>query len=140
MTGEKDLSDQDYRALAEFRFELRRFLDFSKQRAREAGLQPAQHQALLAIRGSPEGRLSVGELGRVMLLKAHSASELASRLEQAGLLERRGTVDGRERMLSITSKGMDCLKNLSRAHRDEVNRIGPLLSDLFSRIGKPNSS
>lgn len=134
MTDRDELTDEDYRALADFRFELRRFLNFSKQRAREAGLQPAQHQALLAVRGAPSRALSIGELGRVMLLKPHTASELATRLEQAGLLERRGSGDGRERILTITRKGRGRLGELSRAHRNEVRRIKPLLIELLSRV------
>ncbi|HWT99096.1 MAG TPA: hypothetical protein VN229_15820, partial [Terriglobales bacterium] len=47
------LSKDDYEKLAEFRLGLRRFLDFSEQAAKEMGLTPRQHQALLSIRGYP---------------------------------------------------------------------------------------
>lgn len=129
-----DLTDEDYSTLAEFRHQLRMFLGFSSDHARRAGLQPAQHQALLAIRGSPDRELSVGELSRTMLLKAHSASELAKRLVEAGLVERAGTHDGRQRLLRITPKGLSCLAHLSRVHRDELRRVRPLLTDLLGRL------
>jgi len=132
MEKQRRLNNDDYRALAEFRFELRKFLNFTKERARGLGLAPVQHQALLAIRGAPGQRLSVGELGRVMLLQPHSASELASRLVSKGLLARTEGNDGRERLLTITPKGMECLSTLSLAHREEVRRIRPLLLQLLS--------
>jgi hypothetical protein len=43
------------RTLADFRFELRRFLHFSECNANDAGLQPQQHQLLLHVAGAPEG-------------------------------------------------------------------------------------
>lgn len=131
MDNMRRLSNNDYRALAEFRFELRKFLNFTKERARKLGLQPAQHQALLAIRGAPGQRLSVGELGRVMLLRPHSASELAGRLVEKGLVEREEGSDARARLLTITRQGMECLSTLSVAHLHEVRRIRPLLLQLL---------
>lgn len=76
----------DYQALAEFRFEIRRFLNFSEQIARAAGLEPQQHQALLAIKGLPEHRTAtVGVLAERLLIQHHSAVELVNRLETKGL-------------------------------------------------------
>src|SRR4051794_2438462 len=49
------LSDREYRALARFRYALRVFQRFSEQAARDAGVTPAQHQLLLAVRGHPGG-------------------------------------------------------------------------------------
>jgi len=134
MDKTRRLSNNDYRALAEFRFELRKFLNFTKERARKLGLQPSQHQALLAIRGAPGQRMSVGELGRVMLLQPHSASELAGRLVEKGLLEREEGSDARARLLTITERGMECLATLSVAHKDEVTRIRPLLLQLLENF------
>ena len=74
----------DYFSLASFRYALRSYLAFSQQRAKEAGLTPQQHQALLAIKGfSAEKGLSVTDLATYMLLKHHSAVELVDRLEKA---------------------------------------------------------
>lgn len=135
MKHEQDLADEEYRALASFRFEIRRFLHFSLERAREADLNPAQHQALLAVRAAPGRRLNVGELGRILLLKPHTASELATRLTRAGLLTRVTGSDARERLLEITPKGEKCLRELSQAHREEVHRIRPTLAAILRRLG-----
>src|SRR5690606_30729116 len=83
------LSDRDYRALAEFRSALRRFLHFSEQAAREAGITPAQHQLLLAVRGfAGPGTPVVGDLAEALQLRHHSTVELVDRAERAGLVTR----------------------------------------------------
>src|SRR4051812_19820097 len=50
-----EISLTDFRALAEFRHRIRAFLSFSEKAAREIGVDPRQHQLLLAIQGLPEG-------------------------------------------------------------------------------------
>ena len=55
-SNDDDISLSDYRALAEFRYQIRRFLHFSEQMARRAGLESQQHQVLLALKGLPEGK------------------------------------------------------------------------------------
>ena len=55
------ISDHDYEALAAFRYALRRFVAFSETEAKAAGLTPRQHQALLAIKGTPSGRGRAGD-------------------------------------------------------------------------------
>ena len=63
MNVEHDITLSEYQALAEFRYQLRCFLRFSEQAARTVGLEPQQHQLLLALKGLPEGRIAtVGEL------------------------------------------------------------------------------
>ena len=54
----------DYQALAQFRYEIRRFTNFSEQAARDAGIEPQQHQALLAIEGLPATQRATIEIGR----------------------------------------------------------------------------
>ena len=72
----------DYRGLADFRFEIRRFLNFSERLAHAAGVEPQQHQALLAIKGLPPHRVAtIGVLAERLLIQHHSAVELANRLE-----------------------------------------------------------
>ncbi len=88
----------DYQALAEFRYEIRRFLNFSERLVRAAGIEPQQHQALLAIKGLPAHRIAtIGVLAERLLIQHHSAVELVNRLEANGMLRRaRGEVDRRE--------------------------------------------
>jgi DNA-binding MarR family transcriptional regulator len=128
------LGDGDYALLAEFRYELRCFHFFSEQAAREAGLAPQQHQALLSIRGAPGATQTVGELARRLLIKPNSASGLVSRLEEQGLLAKIEADDRRSVTLRLTEKAEELLAILARAHLAELMRIRPLLRDLIDRI------
>ncbi|MBV6431926.1 MAG: hypothetical protein IANPNBLG_02059 [Bryobacteraceae bacterium] len=124
------LSLSDYRQLAAFRHQLRLFLHFSESQAREHGLEPQQHQALLALKGMPEGRRpTIGDLAERLLLRHHTTVELVNRLESAGLVRRRpGTEDRREILLHLTAKGSRKLASLSVAHQEELRIKGPELA------------
>lgn len=135
----KSLGDGDYAALADFRYELRRFQSFSEQAARNAGIAPRQHQALLSIRGAPGGMQTVGDLAKRLLIRPHSASGLASRLEEQGLLERVEAPDRRLATLRLTGKAEDLLAQLARAHLAELRRMRPLLNDLIDRQTETHS-
>lgn len=133
MAGELD--DESYRALADFRHELRRFLRFSENAARDAGLTPQQHQALLAIRAAPDGRMLVGELAERLLLRPHSASELVARLESQGLAVRApDAADRRHVHIRLTERAATILASLSAAHRAELQRSGPMLHRLLEEL------
>lgn len=131
--AKKRLAQPDYSALAEFRYVLRRFLDFSEKAARTAGLTPRQHQALLVIKGYRAGRpISVGDLAERLIIHHHSAVELANRLADSGLVERlQDTQDQRRVLLRLTEHAEACLEELSGAHVDELSRVGPLLQPFF---------
>jgi DNA-binding MarR family transcriptional regulator len=129
------LSDTEYRLLAGFRHALRRFMRFSEAAAAEQGLTPQQHQALLAIRGAPGGRLAVGGLAEQLQLRPHSAAGLATRLEAQGLLRREpGTADARQVMLALTPQAEKLLELLSLAHRRELERMAPTLRALLQML------
>src|SRR5690242_11266316 len=115
MSANGDLSHVEYQALAELRYQLRRFLHFSEQEARAAGLEPQQHQLLLAIKGLPAGKLaSVGELAERLQLQSHSTVELINRTVERGLLERqRDPNDQRRVLIHLTRHGDELLKRLS---------------------------
>ena len=119
----------DYKALALFRQELRKFLAFSESAAAEAELTGTQHQALLAVRGlSENGRMSVGQLAEALLLRHHSAVELIDRLCKLGLAERASDPDdGRRVLVSLTREGERKLEALSAAHARELSTIAPTL-------------
>lgn len=130
------LDDGDYAALAEFRAVLRKFLAFSEQRANEVGLSAQQHQALLAIRGAEDAKATVGYIAERLILKPHSASELVHRLEKLSLIERRAaTNDRRKSFIVLTDRANALLAQLSLTHREEIERMKPLLSDLLDRFG-----
>ena len=119
----------NYRALAECRYEIRRFLNFSEQAARAAGIAPQQHQALLAIKGLPVGlRATVGVLADRLQIQPHSAVELMNRMETKGLLRRRRSeTDRREVLLRLTVRGERLLRELSLPHQAELRSAGPAL-------------
>ena len=124
---EPRVSQTDLRALAAFRYELRRFLAFSERAARRAGIEPQQHQLLLAIGGLPAGlRPNIRTLAERLCIEHHTAVALVDKLEGRGLASReRSTEDKREVWVSLTDAGSDLLQQLSRAHRNQLQSIGP---------------
>ena len=119
------VTDADYRRLLAFRTELRRFLHWSEERARDAGLTPAQHQLLLAIRGhdGPAGP-TVGEVAAALLLRHHSAVGLVDRAADAGLVRRHSDPDDQRVVhLRLTARGERVLEELSEQHVAELARL-----------------
>jgi len=130
------LSDREYRALAQFRGGLRRFLHFSEEAAREAGTTPAQHQLLLAVRGFPgPGTPVVGDLAEALQLRHHSAVELVDRAERAGLVRRvPDPDDNRIVRLEVTRTGEDHLADLAAAHLEQLARLRPDVERLWAGL------
>ncbi len=129
MSPKGDITAADYRALADFRFQIRRFLRFSEQVARSAGLEPQQHQLLLQLKGlPPDVPPRIGELAQRLQIQHHSAVELVDRLARRGLVKRhRGGSDRREVLLELTPRGEKTLHELSLHHREEIRSFGPAL-------------
>jgi len=134
--AQRQITDKDYAALATFRRALRQFLAFSESAAREAGIPPQQHQALLAIKGRAGGpTVTVGRLAQDLLVAPHTAAELVNRLVRAGLLVKSRTPTERRRVeLSLTDRANDALRALSEAHLTELRAIGPLLIEQLQAI------
>lgn len=129
-----ELNQEDYRALHEFRYRINRFLHFSEEAARAEGLEPRQHQLMLAVRASDSGEPTVGEIASRLFIRHHSAGELADRLIEGGLAERvRADVDRRQVRVRLTALGEDKLRRLSAAHRDELRHTGPLLTEALNQ-------
>jgi len=126
---DRSLRLADYQALAEVRYQIRRFLHFSEQASRQAGLEPHQHQLLLALKGLPTGvRPRIRELAERLQIQHHSTVELANRLAARGYVRRqRIGEDRREVLLSLTPKGARALRDLSLHHRAELRTQGPTL-------------
>ena len=133
------LTSEDYANLLAFRTSLRRFLHWSETQARSAGLTPAQHQLLLAIKGHRgEQGPTIGELAGYLMLRHHSAVELVDRAEAAGLVERWGDVDdGRVTRVRLTAEGEARLSRLSQAHLDELQSLAPVLDKLVAQWTSP---
>ncbi|MBZ5591258.1 MAG: MarR family winged helix-turn-helix transcriptional regulator [Acidobacteriia bacterium] len=134
------ITDSDYQALAEVRYQIRRFLHFSEQAARAAGLEPHQHQLLLAVRG--HDKRSIGILAERLQIQHHSAVELVDRLEERGFVARsRAPSDRRQVMVQLTPRGEEELKKLTTCHLAELRDTGPaLVSALEAVIGRANGS
>jgi DNA-binding MarR family transcriptional regulator len=131
----------DFQAMAELRYQIRRFLRFSETAARKAGIEPQQHQLLLAVRGLPESlRPTVGVLAERMQLQHHSTVELIDRLVDRGFLCRlRATDDRRQVLVKLTHDGEEFLKTLSLHHLQELQSAGPkfvrILQGLIDHAG-----
>ena len=132
----KKLMLSDYQALAEFRYQIRRFLHFSEQALKQAGLERGQYQLMLAIKGMPDGvRPRIRELATRMQIRHHSAVELINRLESRGWVHReRAQDDRREVLLALTPKGERVLAELALHHRDELRTAGPTLVASLRRV------
>ena len=132
---DRPLTDADYRALSNFRYAIRRFQAFSEACAGGMGLTPRQHQALLAIRAVDPSQATVGYVAERLILKPHSATGLVDRLEVLGLVKREPAQDDRRRaLLRLTERAFAVLDDLSGAHRDEIQKLKPLLSDIFEQL------
>jgi DNA-binding MarR family transcriptional regulator len=131
-----DLTSEDYRALGEFRYRIRRFLHFSEEAAREEQLEPQQHQMLLAIRAAQEpAGPTVGALAEHLMIRHHSAVGLIDRLEERGLVARaRGEEDRRQVRMHLTPEGEGKLQRLSAMHRAELSNTGPLLVETLHAL------
>ena len=127
------LTDADYEDLLTLRTGLRRFLRWSEQQAEEAGLTPAQHQLLLAIRGHSDPRgPTIGEVADYLLLRHHSAVGLIDRADAAGLAERvRDPDDHRMVRLQLTTNGTKRLEALSAQHLEELQRLARKLPSVW---------
>lgn len=125
----RKLTSKDYRSLAEFRYQIRRFLQFSEKAALGAGLNPKQHQLLLALKGLPEDiDPTIGELAERLHIRPHSAVELIDRLSDTGYIRRRqSSVDRRQVLIEITPKGESVLQKLSFIHRQELGTASSML-------------
>lgn len=136
---EENLTSSDYQALAELRYQLRRFLHFSEQAARNMELEPQQHQLMLALTGLPAGaRPTIGTLAERLQIQHHSAVELVNRLSAGGLVRRSRTgEDRRQVLLRLTLKGEKILRELSMGHKAELRTQGPALVTALERAMRP---
>ena len=115
----------DYRALADFRYQLRRFLRFSEDAVQAEGLTPQQYQLLLHVKGFPgRERATIGELAERLQVQQHGVVALVTRCEAAGLVGRSaGTEDRRQVLVGLTTDGERCLRRLARLHRNELESL-----------------
>ncbi len=135
----------DYHRIAEFRYQMRRFLRFAEQAARAAGLEPQQHQLLLAVKGLPQGKkATIGVLAERLQIQHHSAVELIDRLEGRKFVRRyRSRVDRRQVFVRLTASGEKVLREISLYNLQELQSVAPsvvrILSELISGLNNPGA-
>lgn len=136
-----DISAGGFRQLAEFRHRIRQFLHSSEEIARSRGIEPQQHQLLLAVKGLPtSSRPTVTALSHQLCLRHHSTVELIDRLVERGALSRRhADLDHREVLVELTPLGEDLLHRLSILHWEELRVSGPALSESLRALMKQSS-
>ncbi len=129
----------EYQSLAEIRHQIRRYLHAGEVAARMLGLEPRQHQMLLAIKGLPAGvRRNVGEIAERLQIEHHSAVELVNRLAAAGYVRReREDGDRREVLVALTPKGSRVLGELAEHHLRELAEGAPRLSLAVRKALRP---
>ncbi|MCZ2109411.1 MAG: MarR family transcriptional regulator [Dehalococcoidia bacterium] len=138
----EEVSLDDYRALHEFRYAIRLFLRFSEDAARAAGVEPQQHQLMLAIKGMPEGETpNMAALAERLQLRHHSVVELVDRLAAHGYVERaRGEADRRQVIVHLTPAGERALHDLSVNHRAQLRKAGPALVRVLEELTRGGES
>ena len=128
--------EADYQPLAAFRYELRKFLRFSKDLlTTTAGLTPEQYEALLALKAfSIKEGLLVGELSERLQVKHHTAVSLVDKLVKRKLVSRkRGTTDRRQVYVKLTASGAILVGRLAGLHREELRaRSAELIAALHA--------
>lgn len=132
----KRLTLVDYRALAEFRYQIRKFLHFSDQAVEAAGMERGQYQLMLSIKGMLDGpRPRIRDVANRMQIQHHSAVELINRLEAGGYVRReRGLDDRREVLLALTPKGEKVLAELALHHHEQLQEAAPRLVESLRQV------
>lgn len=130
-----ELDREKIRALASFRSGLRRFLAFSEEATRGAGVSAQQYQAMLVIKASPDTALTVGALADEMLLKANAAVQLVDRMAASGLVAReRLDTDRRAVRVSLTAEGDALLMKLAASHLDQLAKRKKQFADVLRQL------
>jgi DNA-binding MarR family transcriptional regulator len=123
--SDRKMSKADFETLANFRYQLRRFLRFSEEVTHENGVRPLQYLLMLQLKGFP-GRewATVAELAERLQAKHHGVVALVSRCEAAGWVQRKPSRDDRRSVeVHLTREGEARLEGLARLHRDELQSV-----------------
>lgn len=123
------LTKAEFESLARFRSGIRRYLRFSEEIVRGHGLTPQHYQLLLALKGFPSREwATVRELADLLQLRHHSVVELINRSQKLRLVHR-ATHPTDARGESAADSWRECiLARLSALHRDELRRMGSMVT------------
>ena len=118
----------EFREAAELRAALRKFLRASERIAREEGLTPSRYLLLLMIKTTPSSRSTVTELAERMQLTQSTITELVTRAETAGLVQReQSDEDARVFWLGLTPAGEQRLARAVARNGRERDRLIELI-------------
>jgi DNA-binding MarR family transcriptional regulator len=130
----------DIVAVAEFRAALRAFLRRTERIARQSGLTPQRYLLLLMVKGAPDGseQSTVTELSERLKLAQSTVTELVSRAEETGLIEReQSQTDARVAHLRLTEEGerrlMQAFTGLATERSNLRNAFAHLDAEVLER-------
>lgn len=111
--------------LAQFRYQLRRFLRFSENTARAAGVTPQQHQLMLGVAGfNGRGWTTISELAEFLQERHNAVVGLVDRARDRGLVIKKSVAaDARLVRVELTQEGSRILGKLAALHRGELARF-----------------
>jgi DNA-binding MarR family transcriptional regulator len=133
-----DVTASDFRALSEFRYQIRRYLAFSDAAAEAEGLPSRQYQLLLSVKGLPEGiEPTIRNLAERLDVRHHSAVELVDRLEKRGFVKRERSKTHRSFVfVRVTKEGEKVLKRLVASRKADLATAGPILVKTLTTLTK----
>jgi DNA-binding MarR family transcriptional regulator len=136
MASREDFGLQDFQALAEVRYNIRRFMRASEEILGPAGLKTQQYQLLLHIKALTNDKsATIGEMADRLQIQHHSTVELVDRMAARGLIKRRrGSEDRRQVMLELTPKGEKVIREMAYLHRNELRQTGPALVTALRKV------
>lgn len=132
-----DVTKQNFEALSEFRYELRRYLRFSEIAAREEGITLLQYLLLLHIKGFRDRDwATIGELAERLQAAPNGVVALVSRCEAAGLVIRlQSDADHRQVEVRLRARGERCVMHLATLHKAELKSLGSVFE--ISKLSMP---
>ena len=129
------MHQDEYEALATFRYEIRQFLDFSRRMLESSGVPPVQYQAMLAIKAQSDEPMSIGQLAEQLHVRIQSAVELIARMQEAGLVRRSPSSRDRRRiLLTLTPHAEAILPELAQRHLVVLREKVPAFSAALARF------
>ncbi len=126
-------TERRLRSLAEFRFQMRKFLNFSETASERCGIPAQQYQLMQVIAAMPaDQQASITYLAERMILRHNSTVELVDRAERTGLVRRdNDPTDLRRSLVQLTSQGQEILERLVAEH---LRELAPLCEPLIQAL------
>lgn len=119
--------------VAEFRVAMRRFQHQTDVIARECGITPSWYMLMLQIKGAPDltEQTTVSALSRRLQLAQSSVTELVSRAQRAGLIERAPSPgDARMVLLRLSPRGEEIFARAFRGLAAEREALREAIAHL----------